>query len=303
MDSYYPIGYNFHTLLPNIGTHMDRMTCRAKESLYYPREAEIVSVADLTPDERLFSLRMKDDSLLDYLPGQFVQLSILGFTEAPISVASSPTRKDYFDLAIRRAGTLTAEMHRKIPGDTVGIRGPFGSSFDLSALRCRDLLLISGGCGLAPLRSLIQYCADCPDEFGRVEIIYGARNPDALLFKNDLADWRSSSGFRCSVTVDTVRGGECFEGPVGLITALIPPLDLDLSKTVAVVVGPPPMYRAVIEELRKKGISSSCIFLSLERQMRCGVGKCGHCTIDHLYCCTDGPVFRLDRIEGVRGAI
>jgi len=275
----------------------------SREPLYNPREAEIISVRDLTPDEKLFSLRMKDSSLLGHLPGQFVQLSILGFAEAPISVASSPTRKSCFELAIRRAGTLTAEMHGKVPGDTVGIRGPFGSSFDLAALQGSDLLLISGGCGLAPLRSLIQYCADCPEEFGRVEIIYGARNPDALLFKKDLADWKSSPGFSCSVTVDTVRGGECFEGPVGLITALIPPLVLDPAKTRAVVVGPPPMYRAVIEELKKKRIIASRIYLSLERNMRCGVGKCGHCSIEHLYCCTDGPVFRLDRIEGVRGAI
>src|SRR6185369_15977331 len=287
---------------------MEKMTFHPREHLYTPREAEIISVSDLTPVEKIFTLRMKDDSPLGHLPGQFVQLSILGFAEAPMSVASSPTRKSCFDLAIRRAGTLTAEMHGKVPGDTVGIRGPFGSSFELSALQGHDLLLISGGCGLAPLRSLIQYCADCPDEFGRVEIIYGARNPDALLFKKDLADWRSSSGFGCSVTVDTVgggggRGGECFEGPVGLITALIPPLVPDPARTMAVVVGPPPMYRAVIEELKRKGIVASRIYLSLERNMRCGVGKCGHCTIEHLYCCTDGPVFRLDRIEGVRGAI
>ena len=275
----------------------------SKELLYNPREAEIISVADLTPDEKLFSLRMRDCSSLGHLPGQFVQLSILGFAEAPISVASSPIRKSCFDLAIRRTGTLTAEMHRQVPGDTVGIRGPFGSSFDLAALKGNDLLLISGGCGLAPLRSLIQYCADCPEEFGRIEIIYGARNPDALLFKRDLAAWRSTSGFGCTVTVDTVRGGECFEGPVGLITVLIPPLDLNPAESIAVVVGPPPMYRAVIEELKKKGINSDRIYLSLERNMRCGVGKCGHCTIEHLYCCTDGPVFRLDRIEMVRGAI
>jgi NAD(P)H-flavin reductase len=272
-------------------------------SIYTPREAEIISVSDLTPDEKLFTLVLKDGSPLGHLPGQFVQLSIPGFTEAPISVASSPTRKDSFDLAIRRAGTLTADMHAKIPGDTVGIRGPFGNGFDLSALRGRDLLLISGGCGLAPLRSLIQYCADSPDEFGRIEIIYGARNPDALLFKEDLVHWRGLSGFRCSTTVDTVRGGECFDGPVGLITALVPGLAIDLSSAFAVVVGPPPMYRAVIEELKKKGMSSDRIILSLERQMRCGVGKCGHCTIEHFYCCTDGPVFRLDKIEKVRGAI
>jgi sulfhydrogenase subunit gamma (sulfur reductase) len=282
---------------------MDRTTSHAEKPLYNPREAEIIAVRDLTPDEKLFSLRMGDNSLLGHLPGQFVQLSIPGFTEAPISVASSPTRKSCFDLAIRRAGSLTAEMHRKVPGDTVGIRGPFGSSFELSTLQGKDLLLISGGCGLAPLRSLIQYCQDCPDEFGRIEIIYGARNPDALLFKDDLAEWRSSSMFGCSITVDNVMEGDCFYGSVGLIPALITSLEIAPENSIAVVVGPPPMYRAVIEELKKKGLTGSSIILSLERNMRCGVGKCGHCTIEHLYCCIDGPVFRLDRIEGVRGAI
>lgn len=274
-----------------------------KKSLYTPRDAEIISVIDLTPDEKLFSLRLQDGSDLNHLPGQFVQLSISGFTEAPISVASSPTRRGSFDLAIRRAGTLTAEMHKKLPGDTVGIRGPFGSSFDLSLLRGRDLLLISGGCGLAPLRSLIQYCQDRPEEFGRLEIIYGARNPDMLLFKDDLRAWASSAAFNCSITVDDVSGGECFEGSVGLITALIPDLDMYPQSTYCVIVGPPPMFRAVIAELRKKGFTAAQIILSLERNMRCGVGKCGHCSIEHLSCCTDGPVFRLDQVEGVRGAI
>jgi sulfhydrogenase subunit gamma (sulfur reductase) len=285
------------------GYKMANTSSENKGFLYAPRDAEIVSVSDLTPDEKLFSLRMKDGSDLNHLPGQFVQLSILGFTEAPISVASSPTRKGLFDLAIRRAGTLTAEMHRKVVGDTVGIRGPFGSSFELSLLRGKDLLLISGGCGLAPLRSLIQYCYDRPEEFGRLEIIYGARNPDMLLFKADLQKWKSSAVFGCSITVDDVKEGVCFEGSVGLITTLIPGLDMDPDRACAVVVGPPPMFRAVIEELKKKGFTADQIILSLERNMRCGVGKCGHCSIEHLYCCTDGPVFRLDQVEGVRGAI
>lgn len=282
---------------------MDKMTSRPQESLYCPQDAEIISVSDLTPDEKLFCLRMKNGSELNHLPGQFVQLSIAGFTEAPISVASSPTRQGSFDLAIRRAGTLTTEMHGKVAGDSVGIRGPFGSSFDLTLLNGKDLLLISGGCGLAPLRSLIQYCQDRPLEFGRLEIIYGARNPDMLLFKADLADWSSSATFKCAITVDSVKGGACFEGSVGLITALIPPLELNPERSYAVVVGPPPMYRAVIEELKQKGLAGSQIILSLERNMRCGVGKCGHCSIEHLQCCTDGPVFRLDQLEGVRGAI
>lgn len=279
------------------------MKTGAAESLYTPRDAEIISVIDLTPDEKLFSLRLQDGSDLLHLPGQFVQLSLLGFTEAPISVASSPTRKGQFDLAIRSVGLLTAEMQGKKAGDIVGIRGPFGTPFDLSELRGQNLLLVSGGCGLAPLRSLIQYCEDFPDEFGRLQILYGARNPDFLLFRDDLALWQGSATFSCAFTVDAATDGSCFDGAVGLLPALIPPLDVDPETTCAVVVGPPPMYRAVIDELRHKGLTDDRIYLSLERQMRCGVGKCGHCTIDHLYCCTDGPVFRLDRLAGVRGAI
>jgi NAD(P)H-flavin reductase len=240
---------------------------------------------------------------LGHTPGQFVQVSLLGWGEAPLSVASSPTRNDCFELGVRRAGSLTSAMHQLKVGDRVGIRGPFGRPFDLPGLRGRDLLLISGGCGLAPLRSLIQYCEDRDEEFGRLTILHGAKSPEDTLFKDDLAAWEASARFACSRTVDH-RGGEgCYGGNVGLITRLIPPLDIAADRTVAVIVGPPVMYRPVIEELGKKGLTSDRIVVSLERQMRCGVGKCGHCTIEHLYCCQDGPVFRLDEIEHLRGAL
>jgi len=194
-------------------------------------------------------------------------------------------------------------MHRRAVGDIVGIRGPFGTAFSLAELRGLDLLLISGGCGLAPLRSLIQYCEDHRDEFGRLQILYGARNADFLLFRDELAQWRQSAAFSCALTVDSVTDGSCFDGAVGLLPELIPPLEIMAENTAAVVVGPPPMYRAVIAALQRKGLADDRIVLSLERNMRCGVGKCGHCTIDHLYCCTDGPVFRLDQLAGVRGAL
>lgn len=279
------------------------MNASATTSLYTPRAAEIISVVDLTPEERLYRLSLCDGSELDHQPGQFVQLSLPGFTEAPISVASSPSRKGFFELAIRRAGLLTAEMHRKKAGDLVGIRGPFGNPFNLAELYGRNLLLISGGCGLAPLRSLIQYCGDFPDRFGRVQILYGARNPEFILFREDLQQWIDSGSFSCSLTVDNVSAGSCYDGATGFVHTLIPALELEPLNSSAVIVGPPLMYRAVIDQLRCKGLSDARIFLSLERQMRCGVGKCGHCTIDHLYCCQDGPVFRLDQLAGVRGAL
>ena len=272
-------------------------------SLYLPSECEIVAVIDLTPGEKLFRMRRTDGTHLGHLPGQFVQVSLLGWGEAPISVASSPTRDTVFELGVRRTGSLTGAMHRLKAGDTLGIRGPFGRPFDLPRLRGQDLLLISGGCGLAPLRSLIQYCEDRSDEFGRISILHGSRSPAHTLFKDELAAWEASARFACSLTVDSSTGEECYDGSVGLITELIHPLSFAPDRTVAVVVGPPPMYRAVIAELVKKGLPSDRIVLSLERQMRCGVGKCGHCSIEHLYCCQDGPVFWLNEIEHLRGAL
>ncbi|RLC48523.1 MAG: oxidoreductase [Candidatus Coatesbacteria bacterium] len=277
---------------------------RETEHLYLPIPCKIVSVRDLTPMEKLFRIQMPDGQELGHKPGQFIQLSILGYGEAPISVASSPTRRGYFELGVRNAGTLTGALHHLSEGDEVGIRGPFGTFFDVEKLAGKDLLLISGGCGLAPMRSLIQYCQDRPEEFGKITILYGAKTPSERLFKEDLVDWARSPAFACKYAVDCVPGDGCFdEGEIGLITVLIPPLKIDVQKTIAVIVGPPVMYKFVIAELKKKGMTEEQIIVSLERYMKCGVGKCGHCAIEHLYCCLDGPVFWLNQISGLRGAI
>lgn len=272
-------------------------------SLYAPLPCTLLAVEELTPQEKLFRIALPGGMELNHRPGQFVQVSISGFEEAPISVASSPTRQGCFELGVRRVGRLTAAMHRLAPGDSVGIRGPFGNPFDIEALRGRDLLLIAGGCGLAPMRSLIQYCADCPTEFGPVHILYGAKSPQDMLFKEDLDSWNQIRGFSCLLTVDNVPDASCYNGHQGLITKLIAPLDFDAAKTVAVIVGPPAMYRPVIAELTARGLPETRIAISLERQMRCGVGKCGHCTIDHLYCCCDGPVFWYPQVKDLPGAL
>lgn len=276
---------------------------RESVPLYHPLEAEIIAVTPLTPSEKLFRLHLSSGAELGHLPGQFLQLSLPGFGEAPISVASAPTRTGSFELGIRAVGTLTRAMHAKKAGDLVGIRGPFGKSFDIREMQGKELLLISGGCGIAPLRSLIQYCQDRPTEFGRVTILYGAKNPDSILFKDDFIIWGSLPLFSCSITVDSHEGNDCYRGSSGLIPTLIPPLELVAARTTAVAVGPPLMYPPLIAALKKKGLASDQIFISLERQMCCGVGKCGHCAIEHLYCCQDGPVFRLSDIEQLRGAL
>lgn len=270
---------------------------------YVPVNGTVTSVSDLTPIEKLFRIEMPGGAEFGHRPGQFVQVSIPGLTEAPMSVASSPTRAGYFELGVRRAGTLTSAMHALRPGDAIGIRGPFGTCFDVAAMAGKDLLLISGGCGLAPMRSLIQYCEDRIDEFGGVRILYGARRPADMLFKEDIESWEQSARFACDFIVDSNPDGGAYQGKVGLITALIPPLDVDAANTTAVIVGPPVMYKPVIAELKKKGLTETQMVVSLERYMRCGAGKCGHCTIEHKYCCIDGPVFRLDEVSGLKGAL
>ena len=274
-----------------------------ERSLYLPLLCGLESVSELTSLEKHFRLVRLDGQPFGHQPGQFVQVSVFGVGEAPISVASSPTRGPYLDLGIRRAGTLTGALHELGPGGEIGIRGPFGTCFDVEAMQGKDLLLIAGGCGLAPMRALIQYCEDRRDRFGKVTVLYGAKTPNDRLYKDDLAQWDRSESLDCRYTVDEVPGGQRWEGAVGLITRLIPPLAVDPAKTVAAVVGPPIMYRFVISELHRKGLTDEQIVVSLERHMKCGVGKCGHCSIEHLYCCLDGPVFRLSQVAGVEGAL
>ncbi len=276
----------------------------SQESLYRPYPCTVESIDDLTPTEKLFRLVRADGKDFAHKPGQFMQVSILGAGEAPISVSSSPTRGKHLDLGIRKAGTLTGIMHDELkPGDTIGIRGPFGRWFDTDAMQGKDLLLISGGCGLAPMRSLIQYCEDRRDEFRNVTILYGAKSPQDILYKGELLEWQKSDTLDCRYTVDSVTEGTCWDGNVGLITTLIPPLKVSPKRTVAVVIGPPVMYRYVIAELHQKGLDDDQIVVSLERHMKCGVGKCGHCTIDHLYVCLDGPVFWLNQVRTVKDAL
>ncbi len=275
-----------------------------ERSLYNPKSCRILAVSDLTPQEKLFRLQLNDGSPLNHLPGQFVQISIPGLTEAPISIASSPTCADYFEIGVRKTGLLTNALHRLQPGAQIGIRGPFGRPFQLEALPGKQLLLLAGGCGLAPLRSLIQYCQNQPSVYASVHILYGARSPQDLLFKDELLHWKIIDHFSCQYTVDQNPSGSCYDGQTGLLTQLLDGVQIDTENCCAVLVGPPPMYRPIIRQLRSKGlVGPQQIMLSLERQMRCGVGKCGHCTIEHLSCCCDGPIFWLEEIEQLRGAL
>jgi len=270
-------------------------------SLYQPHPAEIVKIEQLTEKEKLFTLYLKDGRDLGHRAGQFVEVSVFGVGEAPISVTSSPTRNGTFELCVRQVGDVTGALHRMKPGSIVGIRGPFGNGFPIEKMRGRDLLFAPGGLGLAPLRSLINQVLDERGSFGRVIILYGARNPSELLFKDELAKWEARDDVELHVTVD--RADESWTGHVGVITTLFPKIIVNPRNTVAVTVGPPIMYRFVLMELLSKGIQDGRIYLSLERRMKCGIGKCGHCQINNVYVCQKGPVFSYAQLKELPEAI
>jgi len=278
--------------------------CISDKSLYVPTMCSITHISELTPTENLYRIEIPNGKDLGQKPGQFVQVSICGVGEAPISICSSPTRKGYFELSVRNVGSVTGAMHKLQVNDKIGIRGPFGNSFDTEKMQGKELILIAGGIGLAPMRSLIQYCEDHIKEFKKVTILSGAKTPDDQLFKDEVEQWRHCDELDCFCCVDAdPKCTSCKGVKIGLITTLIPPLNIDIDNTIAVIVGPPVMYKFVIQELKKKGLTEDKIAVSLERYMKCGVGKCGHCTIENLYVCLDGPVFWLNEISNLRGAI
>ncbi len=259
-------------------------------SIYLPVIATIEDIQPETRLEKIFTVRLPDGQNLGHIPGQFVMVSLPGVGEVPISVMSSPSRTDEtFKLCIRRAGDVTGILHTLEPGDQVGIRGPFGRGFPMEHFIGKDMLIAPGGLGLAPARSVIDEIIDNRAKFGRLLILYGARNPSELLFQDAREEWEASDDIELMVTVD--RPDEDWTGPVGVITTLFQHVDINPYKTIAITIGPPIMYRFVTMELLGKGLTPEQIWMSFERRMKCAVGKCGHCQVNHRYTCQDGPAW------------
>lgn len=269
--------------------------------LYVPTLAEIVTARRLTELEKFFELRFLEPRPFEFQPGQFVEVSIFGIGQAPVTLTSSPLKKEGFEICVRMVGSLTTALHRLEEGSTVGIRGPFGKGFPLEALRGKDLLFIAGGIGVVPLRSLIHYVLARRKDFGNVNILYGVKTPLEFLFKEELEEWAQREDIHVALTVD--RPDDQWKGRVGVITRLIPPLDVRPQDTYVLAVGPPVMYKYVLMELMQKKIPEPQILMSLERRMRCGVGKCGHCQINNVYVCQEGPVFSYQFLKRLPEAI
>ena len=273
---------------------MSTCSCASRhENIFLPREAEIVRAVRATQSEKHFTLKMKDGPMR-HAPGQFLEVSLHGYGEIPIGFASSPTRPDGFDIVVRTVGRVSTAVNRLETGESLFVRGPLGNGFDLDVLRGHPVLIVAAGIGLCPTRSLIQYILDRRREFGRFTLFFGVRQPKEQLFLEDLARWRGSSDVEFHETVD--RPDESWKGNVGVITTLFRKT-LFSSDTRVVVCGPPVMYRFVIAELDGMGIPHENVFLDLERRMKCGIGKCGHCQMNDKYVCLDGPVFSYAEVE------
>lgn len=269
---------------------------------YIPRPARVRSVTKLTELESLYEISFVDEAPLGHDPGQFVQVSILGVGECPISICTSPTRGPGFGLCVRRVGDVTNHIHQLRPSDIIGIRGPLGCRFDVKEMHGRDVLIVAGGLGLAPVRSLIQYVLDERDRFGDFHLFYGTRSPAELLFRDDLTLWREDPRVNFHMTVD--RPDEQWRGKSGVVTTLFAELPkLNPAQTAVVVVGPPVMFKFVVLEVLARGIAQKSIYCSLERRMKCGIGKCGHCQANNVYVCQEGPVFKYGELKGLREAI
>jgi len=278
------------------------MSCSCQKDIYLPQPATVLKAEPMTAMEAFFQFKLDSGDELGHMPGQFVEISVPGFGEAPISVSSSPTRDGGFELVVRRVGNLTRALHRMSTGDKVGIRGPFGTSFPVDGeMKGRDLLFICGGIGLVPVRSAIHYVLDNRDDYKDVKILFGTKSPAERLFLDELADWEAREDVEFLETVDAAD--ENWKGNVGVITTLLPKIELNPDTTTAIICGPPVMYKFAIWELYRMGMTAQNIYVSLERRMKCGVGKCGHCQVNGIYVCQDGPVFRLADIEGLKEAI
>lgn len=271
-------------------------------SLFLPSAGTIVKTQKMTEWEKLFEIKLEGRDL-GHKPGQFVEVSIPGIGEAPISVSSSPTKKGSFEMVIRNVGVLTDYLHRLNEGEAMGIRGPYGTNFPMEELKGKDLLFIAGGIGLVPMRSAINYALDNRDDYGKISIIFGCKDPAQRLFTDELAKWNERDDVQFMETVDCCDEQK-WDGNVGVITTLLPKLEgIDPANTTAFVVGPPVMYKFVLIELDKMNFKPRDIVVSLERRMKCGVGKCGHCQINGVYVCQDGPVFTYESIKELTEAL
>ncbi|AVQ31633.1 MULTISPECIES: anaerobic sulfite reductase subunit AsrB [Fusobacterium] len=264
------------------------------KNILLPEPHKILDIRKMTDLEWLFRVEYKDASKIQF--GQFMQISLPKVGECPISITNFSVEENWIEFLIRKVGIVTDELFKLKPGTIMPMRGPYGKGFDLENYRGKNVIVVTGGSGLAPIRSFIDYIYKNPETVKSLELLFGFKDMDSVLFKEDLLKWRDK--FNLTLTVDKGCGidGEC----VGLVTEYVPQLQLlhkNISDLEIIIVGPPAMMKYTALEFKRIGISDENIWLSFERKMSCAIGKCGHCRIDETYVCLEGPVFNYSKAK------
>lgn len=269
-----PIATNGNAMLPYLGT--------------------LTEIKDMAPDIKLFGVELINgggERFAAYKPGQFAFVSAFGVGEAPFGIASVPGRGNVLEFAVQRLGSVTTEMHEMAVGDVVGVRGPLGNWFPMEQFEGKDLLILGGGIGGAPLRPVLQTVLDHRAAYGHLTILWAARHPSLLIFRDEYGEWRSAPDTELYLTVD--EPDSAWDGHVGLITDLLTEVDPSPKNTVAITCGPPVMIHFATRALADLGFVPEQCFATLEARMHCGIGKCGRCNLGEKLICVDGPVFSM----------
>ena len=282
------------------------MTSQGKVNPYipYPVTIDRVVVENEARDIKTFRLvfqNPEDRRRFDFRVGQFAELSLLGFGESPIGIASSPLDRDYVEFTVKQypAGVVTAELHNSEPGRAMGIRGPMGNGFPLEKMAGKNIVVISGGFAVTTLRATIRYLLhpDIRSSVKNITVIYGARSPGELCYKDEFAAWSKRKDIAVTLTVDNQTPG--WKGRVGFVPAVVAEVKPSPLDAVCLICGPPVMLKYTIPELTKLGFKPEDTYLSFEMRMKCGIGKCGRCNIGPKYVCIDGPVFSLAEVSAL----
>jgi len=269
------------------------------KNLYKPFKVKIIRIEDHSSDTKLFRLKKDKGSFpknkqgLSFIPGQFVLIGSFGYGEAPFGPASSPYQSSYIDIVVRKVGTLTTALHQLKVGDQIFMRGPYGNGFPIDFIKGKDIVMVTGGCGIPPIASLTEYIIKNKNKFGRTYLIYGAKTPADLLLKDRTKRWKKD--IKVLLTVD--QPDSRWLGSVGMVSNLIDHIRIEPLDAVSAMCGPGPIMDALEKILRPLCISDRRIFVNMERKMQCGIGKCQHCVVGDKYVCQDGPVFNFDQID------
>lgn len=266
-----------------------------KQETYKPIKAKIEKVITETSNIKTFILRPEEK--IEFLAGQFMMVTVPGLGEAPFTPSSDPHNKEQIEFTIMRAGSVTKKLHSMKEGDSVGLRGPFGKPYPLKSFHGKDVYVIGGGVGLAPLRALLLALSHELDHLNKVEVRFGARTPSDISYKSQIEEWKKWNKTKIQISVDSSEPG--WMGNVGLVTTILKDGDINVANGVAILCGPPIMMKFANRRLRDMGFADNTIYLSMEKNMSCGVGKCFHCNLGKHLCCKDGPVFTWDQIKDI----